>query len=83
MLKPTFLVFALAALAAFFVARGRNAAQFAGLIAALCVGIQLYKTHAAGTYVEWYLPFLLIAIFSQANGERQAEAAQPEPGAAG
>ena len=62
LLKPSFLVYAACCLAAFFLARGRSVAQLAGLTAALTAGVQLWKTHAAGSYVEWYLPFLIVAI---------------------
>jgi hypothetical protein len=62
LLKPSFLVYALFCVAAFFLARGRSLAQLAGLTAALTAGVQLWKTHAAGSYVEWYLPFLIVAI---------------------
>ena len=67
LLKPTFLVYAAAALSAFFFARGRTVPQLAGLTAALTAGVQLWKTHAGGTYVEWYIPFLLIALFCGAS----------------
>lgn len=60
--KPTFLVYGLFCLATVFLARGRTLPQLAGLTVALTAGVQLWKTHATGSYVEWYLPFLLIAI---------------------
>ena len=60
--KPSFLVYAAFCLAMFFLARGRSLAQLAGLTAALTAGVQLWKTHAAGSYVEWYLPFLIVAL---------------------
>jgi len=69
--KPTFLLYALACLAAFFLARGRTLAQLAGITAALTAGVQLWKTHAAGSYVEWYLPFLLIALFTVGQRSRE------------
>ncbi len=31
-------------------------------MALLAAAFQLWKTHAGGTYVEWYLPFLLLAL---------------------
>lgn len=62
--KPTFLLFAAFASGLFFLARNRTPAQFAGLVAAVGAGVQLWKTHAQGSYVEWYLPFLLIALFA-------------------
>jgi len=60
--KPSFLVYAAFCLASFFLSRGRSVAQLAGLTAALTAGVQLWKTHAAGSYVEWYLPFLIVAL---------------------
>ncbi len=63
LLKPTFLLFSGFSIFAFALGRGRNMAQLAGLTASLAAAVQLWKTHATGTYVEWYLPFLLIALF--------------------
>jgi len=65
LLKPTFILFAGLCLAGFFLARGRSVQQLAALTAMLAAGVQLWKTHAAGTYVEWYYPFLLIALFTR------------------
>jgi hypothetical protein len=64
--KPTFILFAALAVGSFFVAcrRRLSVAQLAGLTAMLTAGIQLWKTHAAGSYVEWYYPFLLIALLT-------------------
>ncbi len=72
--KPTFIGFALFSLGAFFLARGRTVPQLAGLIAALCAAVQIWKSHAGGTYVEWYLPFLLIALFAQSTRPEAPEA---------
>jgi hypothetical protein len=74
LLKPAFVVFLVFLGASFFLARGRTVAQFAFLTAAVPIAIQLWKSHAGGTYVEWYLPFLLIGLF----GGAQTEAANPE-----
>lgn len=62
--KPTFLIFASFAASAFFLARGRSLAQLAALTAMVGAAVQLWKTHAAGSYVEWYYPFLLIALLA-------------------
>ena len=67
--KPSFLLFTLFLVATFFLARGRSLAQLAFLIASVASAVQLWKSHAGGTYVEWYLPFLLIGMF----GCRQAD----------
>ena len=41
----------------------------------ISAAVQLWKSHAAGTYVEWYLPFLLIALLAAIPSDRK-----PEPG---
>ena len=70
LLKPTFLGFAALALLAGFLARGRSLAGLAALCGALGAGIQLWKTHAAGSYVEWYYPFLVIGLLADAREAR-------------
>jgi hypothetical protein len=65
LLKPSFLIFALFVAASFFMARGRTITQLAFLTAALAIALQLWKSHAGGTYVEWYYPFFLIGLFAQ------------------
>jgi len=61
---PIFLLYALFVLGSFFLARGRTRGQLAGLTAALALGTQLWKTHGGGTYVGWYYPLLLVAVFA-------------------
>lgn len=63
--KPTFLGFASLCLISFFLARGRDLARLAALTAMLGAAVQLWKTHATGSYVEWYLPLLLIALYAR------------------
>lgn len=77
--KPTFLLFLVLCASAFFLAKGRTLPQLALLVAALAAAIQLWKTHAGGTYVEWYLPFLLIGLLgAKGRTECQARFAQPQ-----
>jgi len=64
--RPSFLLFVAYLAATFFMARGRSIQQFALLTASIAIAVQLWKSHAGGTYVEWYLPFFLIGIFAQA-----------------
>jgi hypothetical protein len=64
LLKPSFLLFSALALGSFFLARGRSYRQLAALTAMLMAAVQLWKSHVGGTYVEWYLPFLLIALLA-------------------
>jgi len=66
--KPTFLLFAAYCIAMFFFAKGRSIPQLAALTASVAAGLQLWKSHATGTYVEWYLPFLVIALLGTAGG---------------
>jgi hypothetical protein len=62
--KPLFLFLALLSLGGFFLARNRRPAQLAFLLAAIAAAVQLWKTQASGTYVEWYYPLLLIGLFA-------------------
>ena len=72
MFKPTFLLFSLFSLAGFLLARGRSVAGLALLIASIGAALQLWKTHAGGSYVVWYFPFLLIGLFArEPAGERE------------
>jgi len=64
--KPTFLLFASYCLSAFFLARRRTWIELTLLLASLAAALQLWKTHAAGSYVEWYYPFLLIGLLGRA-----------------
>lgn len=64
--KPTFMAYTALVVGSFFMtlARPRTVAQLAALTAMLTAGVQLWKTHAGGTYVEWYYPFLIIALLA-------------------
>lgn len=77
--KPTFLLFAMLAVAAFFIAssRPRTVPQLAGLTAMLAAAVQLWKTHAAGSYVEWYYPFLIIALILGSAPRLEPRTAEP------
>jgi len=68
--KPTFLLFVSYCVAAFFLARQRTRLELALLLASLAAALQLWKTHAAGTYVEWYYPFLLIGLLGRSSSWR-------------
>lgn len=72
--KPTFLLFVSYCVAGFFLARRRSWIELALLLASLAAALQLWKTHAAGTYVEWYFPFLLIGLLGRAVHWREAAA---------
>lgn len=65
--KPTFLLFVSYCMAAFFLARQRTRIELALLLGSLAAALQLWKTHAAGTYVEWYYPFLLIGLLGRSS----------------
>jgi len=71
LLKPAFIAFAVLVGASFFLARGRTLSQLALLTAAVAIAIQLWKSHAGGTYVEWYYPFLLVGLFARPMGKQE------------
>ena len=75
LLRPSFLTFAAFIGGTFFMARNRTTTQLAFLTAAIAIAIQLWKSHAGGTYVEWYYPFLLIGLFVPAASEIMESAA--------
>jgi hypothetical protein len=75
LLRPSVLIFAAFLAATFFIARGRSQVQLAALTAAIAIAIQLWKSHAGGSYVEWYYPFFLIAMFCSSKTLNQAEPA--------
>lgn len=80
--KPTFMLFVSYCVGAFFLMRGRSEPEFAAQIASLTAALQLWKTHASGTYVEWYLPFLLIGLMGAAyvaSKDRQGSLATDSP----
>ncbi len=64
LLKPTFLLVTAVSLLGFLFGRRRRPAQLALLTAAVAATVQLWKTHATGSYVEWYYPFLLLGLFA-------------------
>lgn len=76
--KPTFVLFALGALLSTLWVRGRSVGSLAAIVAALASGIQLWKTHATGSYVEWYMPFLLLALIAgRADGVDRRPSSNP------
>jgi len=79
--KPLFLGLAALSVLGFFLARNRRPAQLAFLLAAIAAAVQLWKTQATGTYVEWYYPLLLIGIFADrpTAGPPASIAAPPVP----
>ena len=70
LVRPSVIIFMLFMVGSFFMAKGLTLSQFAFLTGALAIAIQLWKSHAGGTYVEWYYPFLLIGILGQAKGSQ-------------
>jgi hypothetical protein len=77
--RPSVVVFGFFIAASFFMARGRAALQLALLTSAVVIAIQLWKSHAGGTYVEWYYPFFLIGVLAH---PRRATSQPPERHAA-
>lgn len=62
LIRPSVIIFGIFMALSFFMARGRSLPQFASLTAAVIIAVQIWKSHAGGTYVEWYYPFFLIGI---------------------
>lgn len=80
LLKRTFLGFAGLCALSFFLARGRDVARLAALTAMLGAAVQLWKTHATGSYVEWWYPLLLVGLFARPAKDGAArEPAREEP----
>ena len=77
--KLSFLLFAGFCGFASMLAKDRSPAQLAALTAATAAAIQLWKTHATGSYVEWYLPFLLIAILTQGRDSQPPPESSSDP----
>jgi len=72
-----FLIFlGLAALACWVVRNGKLGA-LAAASAGVAAAVQLWKTHGGGTYIEWYLPFLIVALVV---GSREAGAGSRKQG---
>lgn len=67
--KLSFMLFAAFCAVATIASKGRSPAQLAALTAAVAAAVQLWKTHATGSYVEWYLPLLMVALFAQGDAE--------------
>jgi len=62
--KPTFLLVLAVSIGGWFVGRRSRTARVCACAAAIACVVQLWKTHAGGTYVEWALPPLLVALFA-------------------
>ena len=78
--SPIFLGFIGLCLGACFMVRRGGVATLAAVTAALAAGVQLWKTHGGGTYIEWYLPFLILALVAGNRAGRPNEApAVPAP----
>jgi hypothetical protein len=71
--RPSFLCFLALLVGSFFMARGRSMTQLALLTAAVAIAVQLWKSHAGGSYVEWYYAFLLIGLFAQRDRQEVGE----------
>lgn len=76
--KPTFLAFLGFVGVCAALARNRSALQLAALTGAVAAAIQLWKTHATGSYVEWYLPFIMLALFAQSHVGTEADPDSPD-----
>lgn len=59
---PAFLLFLVGCVVVAWRMRGGSLSALAGGTAAVGAGVQLWKTHGGGTYIEWYLAFLILAL---------------------
>ena len=69
-LHPMFLVFMLLCIGACFWVRRGGLTSLAAATALVGAGVQLWKTHGGGTYIEWYLPFLILALVAGSESFR-------------
>lgn len=60
--KPIFVAYLLFCVLLFFWPRPLTYYQWVCLTGAVFLGTQLWKTHGGGSYVEWYFPFLVLAM---------------------
>ncbi|HTL05533.1 MAG TPA: hypothetical protein VL241_07275 [Gemmatimonadales bacterium] len=60
--SPIFLIFLGCCALACWLVRNGTLATLAAASAAVAAAVQLWKTHGGGTYIEWYLPFLIVAL---------------------
>jgi hypothetical protein len=80
LLKPSFMVFIIFIIATFFMSRGRTITQLSFLTASVAIAVQLWKSHAGGTYVGWFYPFFLIGLLCQQTSDLSRS---PNPGLTG
>lgn len=55
--------------------RRKSEYQLAALGAAALLGVQFWKSHMGGHYIEWYMPWLIITLFGSASAARPANGA--------
>ncbi len=69
-LKRVFLLlFILIALVSFRLGRGTDVRRLCALSGAVIVASQLWKSHAPGFFVLWFLPFLMVGLLGPSNEE--------------
>jgi len=59
-------------LAVFVLPRRKRVCDLVALSAAVIIGTQLWRPHAGGLYITWYMPFLILAYFSGSELEALA-----------
>jgi len=75
--SPIFMAFMALCLGTCFLVRRGGLATLAAATAALAAGVQLWKTHGGGTYIEWYLPFLILALVAGQRADESPPAPDP------
>jgi hypothetical protein len=65
-------------LALYFWPKRKTEASLVALSAAVLIGPQLWKTHGGGTYIEWYLPWLVMTLVGGAPSGKARVMSRPE-----
>ncbi len=68
--KPTFLLVVITSVLGLWAGYRSRDGRLAALSAAMPCVVQLWKTHAGGSYVEWALPMLLLALLADRGDTR-------------
>lgn len=76
---PSFLLLVIGCLAVCWWTRRGGLVALAGATAAVGAGVQLWKTHGGGTYIEWYLPVLILALVAGQDRDTESEPILPSP----
>ena len=79
--RPVFYSYLIFCVGIAFWPKNKSEASLIALSAAVLLGTQLWKTHAGGTYIEWYLPWLIMTFtgVSSLRGNDPENSDDPAP----